>query len=121
MSETMEVEEPKQPSARPQQYVSVKVMYQAVIFVSLAMSICSTVVYDRFFTTKVAVLDLPGYLEKLKIGIASKKITEDQAAKAIDGVKALVDSMPSNYIVLSGDTILGNPARIKKLQLPEIR
>jgi len=118
--EQEKVEQGKPASSQPQ-YVSVKVMYQAVLFVSLAMSIFSVVVYDRFFTTKIAVYDLPALLQKLDAAEMAKTITKEQGDQKIAEVKALVDSMPSNYIVLAGGTILGTPSRVKDLTPPGIR
>lgn len=100
---------------RPPQFVSVKVLIQAVLFVSLAMSIMSLVVYDRFFAVKVASFDLPAFLLQIKTARAENKISDEQAGKLVDGVRAQIDALPPNYVVITGDVILGNAIRVKKI------
>lgn len=99
------------------QYVSARVMYQAVVIVSLAMSALSVAIYDRFFTTKFAAFDLPGLLVTIQAGRANGSMTEEQAVKKLDEVESMINSLPKNYVVLSGDTILGKPTHIRKLSI----
>jgi len=108
---------PKQaPPATPQgNYVSARVMYLTVIIVSMAMSILSVTVYDRAFATKVAVYDLPGLVMKLQSAVASKQLTQEQAGAIIDQATARINALPSNYVTISGDVILGKAPKAKKL------
>jgi len=110
------------PSPQPAvpQFVSVKVLYQAVLFVSLAMSALSLVVYDRFFAIKIASFDMPGFLTQVRTARLENRITEEQANKLWDEAKRQVDVLPPNYLVLSGDIIFGNAKRVKKLTM-EVR
>ncbi|WP_224962472.1 hypothetical protein [Geomonas subterranea] len=109
---------PAAPAVPPApQYVSVKVLYQAVVLVSLAMSILSVVVYDRFFTVKLASFDMLGYSEQIKGALAEKKITLAQADEMFKSVRKQIDSLPSKYVVISGDAILGNAPKVQKLDI----
>lgn len=109
---------PAIPAAPPApQYVSVKVLYQAVILVSLAMSILSVVVYDRFFTVQFASFDMLGYIEQIKVARAANKITAAQADEMFESVRKQIDALPSKYVVISGDAILGNAPKVQKLDI----
>lgn len=111
----MENEE-KQPVPAPQ-YVSVKVMYQAVILVSIAMSVLTLVVYHRFFTLKLASFDLPRYVQQVRDARAANKITAAQADQMFESVRKQIDALPSQYVVISGDAILGNAPKLEKLAI----
>lgn len=109
---------PAAPAAQPApQYVSVKVFYQAVVLVSLAMSILSVVVYDRFFTVKLASFDMLGYTDQIKGALAERKITLAQADEMFKSVRKQIDALPSKYVVISGDAILGNAPKVQKLDI----
>lgn len=103
------------PAERHPQYVSVKVFYQALLLVTFAASILTVVVYDRYFTVKIASFDLPGYWTQLREARMAGKITQEQSDRLMDGVKQQIDSLPPNYVVISGDAILGNATRVKRL------
>lgn len=103
------------PPPPPPQYVSVKVMYQAVIFVSLAMSVLTIVIYHQYVAPKFASFDLQGYLVQIRDARAANVITKEQGDKMLEAVRVQIDALPSNYIVISGDAILGNATRVKKL------
>lgn len=112
-----ETKAPAKPEGKSPQCVTARVMYQAVIFVSLSMSLLACFLYDRFLATKVAVFDFPGYLVKLKADMASGKMTEEQMKQSLDDVERIVNSVPSNVVVISGDAILGQPKRIQKISV----
>jgi hypothetical protein len=84
----------------------------------VAVSALTLFAYDRFYATKVAVFDFAGYIEKTRNDVATGKIDNNQMLARLDEVKKMLDSMPSNVIVLAGDTILGNPKKVQKLVLP---
>lgn len=107
----------EQPVTPAPQYVSVKVLYQAVLLVSLAVSILSLVVYDRFFTVKFASFDLPGYSLQIKEALAVNKITQEQADGLFENVRKQIDALPPKYIVISGDAVLGNAPKVEKLNI----
>ncbi len=94
-----------------QVYVTTKVFYQAIIVVSLVASALSTVVYDRYFATKVAVFDLPGYLMSVreKMALAGNAANAEQILVAgLNEAEKIVKSVPNNYVVISGDAVLGD-------------
>lgn len=115
----MENETPTENTAttKAPQYVSVKVLYQAVIFVSLAISVLSLVIYDRYFTIKLATFDLLGYSKLLEEARAANKITNDEADKMLKTVRQQIDALPPKYVVISGDAILGNAPKVEKLNI----
>lgn len=106
-----------EPKEKPPQFVTAGVMYQAVIFVSLAVSLLSCFLYDHFLAMKIAVFDLPGYLVRLKADMASGKMTEAQMKQSLDEADRLVNSVPSNIVVISGDVLLGQAKRVQKLSV----
>ena len=114
----MEIEKkPETPVTPLPQYVSVKVLYQAVLAVSLAMSVFSLVIYDRFFTVKIASFDLPGYVMQLREAEAANTITQEQSDKLLKSLRDQIDSLPPKYVVISGDAILGNAPKVERLNL----
>ena len=97
---------------------SVSISYWGVFIICVAVSALTLFAYDRFYATKVAVFDFAGYIEKTRNDVATGKIDNNQMLARLDEVKKMLDSMPSNVIVLAGDTILGNPKKVQKLVLP---
>ena len=81
------------------------------------MSLLSVFVYDRFLATRIAVFDFPGYMLKLKQDAAAGKVDQAQAEQRVEAALELVNSVPSNVVVISGDVILGKKGRYEKLSL----
>lgn len=108
----------QQAAAAPSHETPASISYWGVFIISVAVSALTLFAYDRFYATKVAVFDFSGYLEKIRGEAMAGKIDNNQMLARLDDVKKMLDSMPGNVVVLSGDTILGKPKRVQKLELP---
>ena len=114
-------EENISPATKPaQRTVTARKMYLTVIIVSIIVSISTAVstiaYYDRHFVTKILVYDLTSKLQLVQKSLSEGKITVQQAeqvsALEIADAKKIADSVPANYIVMTGDAVLGNHAQI---------
>lgn len=116
MSENQEpTENPATPAAP--QYVSVKMMYQSLLIVSVAVSILTVFVYHSFFSVRLASFDLLGYATKLRDAQAAGRLTPQQSDQMLEGIRQQIDALPPKYVVISGDAILGNAPKVEKLDL----
>ena len=86
------------------------------VITNIAVSIGCIAYYDRHYATKILVYDLLPKLQQYKMAASEGKITFQQAdqgtALEIAEAKKIADSMPQNYIVVTGDAILGSHAQI---------
>lgn len=117
MSEQLEIADA---GAKPvPRYVTARKMYLTVIMVSIIVSIASVVssiaYYDRHYATKILVYDLTSKLKLIEKSASEGKITFQQAdqvaALEILEAKKLADSAPPNYVVITGDAVLGSHAQ----------
>lgn len=93
------------------EYVTTKFFYQTVVVVSLVASVLSLFVYDRFFATKIATFDFPGYLMSVREKMALAGNAADAEKVLMTGLSTaenIVKNVPRNYVVISGDAILGD-------------
>ncbi|MDH5543690.1 MAG: hypothetical protein OEY64_12080 [Nitrospinota bacterium] len=98
--------------------------YLNYFVISLISSLIVVSVYDRYFSVKIASLDVTGFVEKeeadfvkqfsddlgngkVKIEEFEKSYTSHFAELKSRVVKAR-DSVPDNYVVILGDTVLKN-------------
>lgn len=95
--------------------VSVKMLYQTAVVAALACSILSVFMYDRFFATKIAVFDYPDFLIRVRNGVISGAISQDQLKNYMELAESKIKSQPRNYVVLSGDVLLGDGKGAKKI------
>lgn len=121
----MPTEEPAVKKQTPERLtVTAGVLYQTVIVVSLVLSILAVVVYHQWVSRhpaagiQIATFDFPSYLKQLQVDMASGKITEQQMLAKLDELTKRIDSLPPNYVVLSGDCILGHPKQVRKIDAP---
>jgi hypothetical protein len=100
--------------------VTILTLYSTVIIVSLLTSALSIFAYDRLYATHIGSYDLPGHIlwlrndlvAKIQSGSVNEQQAKDLMAKDLDGVSAMIKALPSNLIVLSGDTVIGTPKRL---------
>lgn len=100
--------------------VSMGTLYRACLAASIVCSILSVSIYDRFFATKIAVMDLPGYMSQISTALSGGAIDNLQMLAYVDAAGKAVTSVPKNYIVISGDVILGPATHALKIKLPEV-
>ena len=100
--------------------VTVRRMYLTAIGVSLVVgfvvSSCLMAYYHSRYAIKIIVYDLPAKLQLIQTSVTEGKITVQQAEQVslleIADAKKIADSVPSNYIVMTGGVVLGNHAQI---------
>ncbi|QEM66748.1 hypothetical protein FO488_00305 [Geobacter sp. FeAm09] len=100
-------------------YVTTTRMYLTVAAWCFFTTLAALVTYDRYFATKIVISDVPDKLVEIKKFAAAGQITPQQAAavseQEMQAATNLADSLPSNYIVIMGDAIIGshkkNPAQ----------
>lgn len=93
------------------------------VLISLASSVCSIYTYDRYFATKLAAFDLPGYLRSIqtdaaKVAPGDEKAASEKIQKSLAAVEKLITNQPRNVVILSGDVVLGEAQKVKKLDFP---
>jgi len=103
--------EAKKPESKPA--ISMLKVVLIVLIVSLFSSAVSVFVYDRFYAQKVAAIDIKGYLAEQKDLYTAGKLTDDQFEAKLDTLEALVDSVPKNKALITGDVAVRNIEIIK--------
>ncbi len=97
--------------------------YKAIILnviVSMVVSVCAILVYDKFFTQKIVTFDLQGYVATLRDLYLAKQIDDVELRKRIDKIEEIVLNTPKNKVIITSDVILGGD-RVENLtpKLPE--
>jgi len=98
--------------------------YLNYFVISLISSLIVVSIYDRYFSVKIASLDVTGFVEKEEadfvkrfsddLGNGKVKIEEFEKkysthfAEIKNRVVKARDSVPDNYVVILGDTVLKN-------------
>jgi len=70
------------------------------------------VAYDHFMAKKFLVVDVKGYVEQQQELYLAGKITDDQLKQSYVALKAAVEKIPRNRIVLMGDAVLGGAEKL---------
>lgn len=65
-------------------------------------------VYDRYYATKITVIDLQGYVREQKALINSGAITEEQWRDSLDRLDQTMKTLPANQAIISKDVVLKN-------------
>lgn len=90
-----------------------------IILISLVVSVCSILVYDKFFATKIVTFDLKGYVAVLRDLYLTKQIDEAELKKRIDKIEEIVVKTPKRKVIITSDVILGGD-RVENLT-PELK
>jgi hypothetical protein len=78
------------------------------LFVSLAVSVLSLFVYDRFLAQKVVALDMKGYITEQRDLYLAGRIDEEELRRRIDRLEEVSLAIPANRVVLMGDAVIRN-------------
>jgi len=84
-----------------------------LLIASMAVSVATVFVYDRYLAQKVAVLDIRGYLQERKDLFISGKITEMEFTASVDNLDATLNKIDKRIIVLKGDAVVRTAEKIK--------
>ncbi|MDI1472930.1 hypothetical protein QI155_10345 [Thermodesulfovibrio sp. 1176] len=90
-----------------------------IALISLVVSACSLLAYDKFFATKIVTFDLKGYIAVLRDLYLTKQIDEAELKKRIDKIEEVVAKTPKRKIIITSDVILGGD-RVENLT-PEFK
>ncbi len=92
-----------------------------IIVISFIVSFLSIFIYDRFFALKVTVVDLRGFVEQVRILYSEGKLSEQDVSRLFDALKAKIDSLPDNHIVISSEVVLKKPKRVNNIDIGTLR
>lgn len=90
-----------------------------ITLISLVVSVCSILVYDKFFATKIVTFDLKGYIATLRDLYLTKQIDDSELKRKIDKIEEIVDKTPKRKVIITSDVILGGD-RVENLT-PELK
>jgi hypothetical protein len=86
--------------------------YLDVIVIALFTALLAIVGYDRFFTGKVVVVDLSGFVKEQRELFAQGKIGEAEVTARLTQVQKFVKGQPKNLTVINKDVVLANGREI---------
>lgn len=90
-----------------------------IALISVVVSICSILIYDKFFATKIVTFNLKGYVAVLRDLYLTKQIDEAELKKRIDKIEEIVTKTPKRKVIITSDVILGGD-RVENIT-PELK
>lgn len=104
----------RQPVSNGVSFASVSFTGVVVIsaFVSVFSVFAALVAYNHFVAKKFVSIDVKGYVEQQQELFMNGKINEDQLKQNYAVLKAVVQNIPKNKVVLMGDAVLGGVEKI---------
>lgn len=84
------------------------------VLISMAVSMGSIYVYDRFYAQKIVSVDIKGFIAQQKALYLAGKLTDAQFRANVDKMVAAVKAIPKNRMAIMGDAVIKN-AQIEKL------
>ena len=120
MSE-IKIEEPKGNKIRTQKDVPnasrrMTIGYLDIIMIALVTALLTVTIYDRFFATKVVMVDLTGFVKEQKELFAQGKIDQAELSSNLSRLQTYIKGQPKNLMVITKDVVLANG---KEIQLPD--
>ncbi len=120
MSE-IKIEEPKGNKIRTQKDVPnasrrMTVGYLDIIMIAMVTAVLTVTIYDRFFATKVVMVDLTGFVKEQKELFAQGKIDQAELSSNLSRLQTYIKGQPKNLMVITKDVVLANG---KEIQLPD--
>jgi hypothetical protein len=117
----IKIEEPKGNKIRTQKDVPnasrrMTIGYLDIIMIALVTALLTVTIYDRFFATKVAMVDLTGFVKEQKELFAQGKIDQAELSSNLSRLQTYIKGQPKNLMVISKDVVLANG---KEIQLPD--
>jgi len=90
-----------------------------VVLVSFMMSALSVFCYDYFFSPRIVVADLEGYMMSMKKAAETGQIGVEQIGAGLDQVKKTLDQLPKKDVILLSSVVL-RPQGLKIVQMPPV-
>ena len=90
--------------------------YLDIIMIALVTALLTVTIYDRFFTTKVVMVDLTEFVKEQKDLFAQGKINQAELSSNLSRLQAYIKNQPKNLMVITKDVVLANG---KEIQLPD--
>ena len=117
----IKIEEPKGNKIRTQKDVPnasrrMNVGYLDIIMIALVTALLTVTIYDRFFTTKVVMVDLTEFVKEQKDLFAQGKINQAELSSNLSRLQAYIKNQPKNLMVITKDVVLANG---KEIPLPD--
>ncbi len=84
-----------------------------VVLISLASSVASVIVYDRYFAQRIVAVDIKGFIALQRDLFVQGKIDDDQLKRNIESLERTIEKIPSNEVVIMGDAVVRNAKIIK--------
>lgn len=82
--------------------------YLEVVLIATLIVAGALFAYDRYFTPKISVIDMVGYVRDQKALLASGTITTEQLSENLKRLDDGLKSLPSNQTVILKDVVLNN-------------
>jgi hypothetical protein len=90
--------------------------YLDVIVIALITALLTVTAYDRFFATKVVMVDLTGFVKEQKELFAKGKIDQAELSANLSRLQTYIKNQPKNQTVITKDVVLANG---KEIPLPD--
>jgi hypothetical protein len=84
-----------------------------VMGISLASSAALILIYDRYFATRIVAVDIKGFIAEQRDLFVQGKIDDGQLKRNIESLEKVIESIPSNEVVIIGDAVVRNAKTIR--------
>jgi len=81
--------------------------------ISVVISASTVLVYDRYFATRIAAVDIKGFIAAQRDLYVQGKISEEQLRQNIEALDKTIENIPVNVVVIMGDAVVRNAKVIK--------
>jgi hypothetical protein len=90
----------------------ITVGYLDVIVITLIIALLTVFVYDRFFATRVVMVDLTGFVREQKELLARGKIDQAEVSANLARLQTYIKNQPKNLMVITKAVVLANGREI---------
>ena len=90
--------------------------YLDIIVITLIIALLTVTIYDRFFATKVVMVDLTEFVKEQKELFAQGKIDQAELSANLSRLQTYIKNQPKNLMVITKDVVLANG---KEIPLPD--
>ena len=81
--------------------------------ISVVISASTILIYDRYFATRIAAVDIKGFIAAQRDLYVQGKISEEQLRQNIEALDRTIENIPVNVVVIMGDAVVRNAKVIK--------
>ena len=90
----------------------ITVGYLDVIVITLIIALLTVTVYDRFFATKVVMVDLTEFIKEQEKLLARGEIDQAEVSANLSRIQMYIKNQPKNLMVITKDVVLANGREI---------